>query len=92
MCSTPIYEKLLPLYFPRSPEEEAAAKTLLPQDTGITIYYSWWFCIGDEYGEPIVEARKIRIGAFPVGPQAKNYDDDDDDEDDEESGFLKYIL
>lgn len=39
-----------------------------------------------------MEARKIRIGAFPVGPQAKNYDDDDDDEDDEESGLLKYIL
>jgi hypothetical protein len=48
-----IYLELLPLYFPRSAEEEIMAERLLPEDTG------------NEWGETVVEERKIRIAAVP---------------------------
>ncbi|XP_030765517.1 protein GDAP2 homolog [Sitophilus oryzae] len=44
-----IYEVLLPLYFPRSKQEESAARYQLPSD------------IGGFYGEPIMPDRQIRI-------------------------------
>ncbi|XP_042224075.1 protein GDAP2 homolog isoform X3 [Homarus americanus] len=44
-----IYEILMPLYFPRSSEEEECSRYLLPTD------------LGDEYGEPVIPDRQIRI-------------------------------
>ncbi|XP_050689363.1 protein GDAP2 homolog [Eriocheir sinensis] len=46
---TPIYSSLTPLYFPRTAHEEEAARRLLPVD------------LGNEFGEPIVPDRQIRI-------------------------------
>lgn len=43
------YSKLLPLYFPRSPQEEEDSINRLPKD------------IGNEMGEPIIPERQIRI-------------------------------
>ena len=48
-----IYLELLPLYFPRSVEEEIMAEKLLPDETG------------NEWGETVMEERKIRIAAGP---------------------------
>jgi len=44
----------MPLYFPRSAEEESYAATALPAS------------IGDEMGEPIITERQIRIAENPV--------------------------
>lgn len=49
----PVYKKLLPLYFPRSEEEERACRPLIPAD------------IGNSEGEPIVPERQIRISEKP---------------------------
>ncbi|KAG7282299.1 hypothetical protein CRUP_002687 [Coryphaenoides rupestris] len=49
----PIYRKLLPLYFPRSEEEERASLPFIPAD------------IGNLEGEPIVPERQIRITEKP---------------------------
>eukprot|EP00118_Oscarella_pearsei_P002362 m.10349 g.10349 ORF g.10349 m.10349 type:complete len:514 (+) comp22200_c0_seq2:49-1590(+) len=49
-----VYENQLPLYFPRTAEEEAVARTLLPDD------------VGNAEGEPVIEERKIRIRHNPV--------------------------
>lgn len=49
----PVYRKLLPLYFPRSEEEERACRPLIPAD------------IGNSEGEPIVPERQIRISEKP---------------------------
>lgn len=49
----PVYRKLLPLYFPRSEEEEQACRPLIPAD------------IGNSEGEPIVPERQIRISEKP---------------------------
>lgn len=65
-----VYESLLPLYFPRDETEEADAASLLPQD------------IGNEWGEPVEEERKIRIEAFPETSLNKERSDDEDDDDD----------
>ncbi|XP_004365513.1 ganglioside-induced differentiation-associated protein 2 [Capsaspora owczarzaki ATCC 30864] len=48
------YDPLMPLYFPRSIEEEQAAISQLPADTG------------NEFGEPVIEERKIRIVDTPL--------------------------
>jgi ganglioside-induced differentiation-associated protein 2 len=48
-----VYEKVLPLYFPRSAEEQARAVYLLPEYTG------------NDVGETVVAERKIRIAAMP---------------------------
>jgi len=62
-----LYNRLLPLYFPRSPGEENAAKSLLPLDTG------------DENGETIIEERKIRINSFPgTTPRGENSDEEEE--------------
>jgi len=44
----------LPLYFPRSPQEELYAAQRLPAD------------VGSEDGEPVIAERKIRIAANPA--------------------------
>lgn len=44
-----IYEVLTPLYFPRSPAEEDAARWQLPAD------------VGGPHGEPVLPDREIRI-------------------------------
>jgi len=57
------YVKILPLYFPRNSEEELFSKEELPRD------------VGNEYGETVIEERKIKINAFPtplLGPTHKN--------------------
>ena len=48
------YKSILPLYFPRTKEEEALGAKILPAD------------LGDEFGEPIIQERKIRILDNPV--------------------------
>ncbi|XP_074550954.1 ganglioside-induced differentiation-associated protein 2 [Halichoeres trimaculatus] len=48
-----VYKKLLPLYFPRSDEEERASLPLIPAD------------IGNSEGEPVVPERQIRIAEKP---------------------------
>lgn len=58
---TAIYERTLPLYFPRSVEEENRAVNLLPENTG------------NELGETEFAERKIRISPFPG---MKTADDD----------------
>ncbi|KAI4805979.1 hypothetical protein KUCAC02_010571, partial [Chaenocephalus aceratus] len=49
----PVFRKLLPLYFPRSEEEERASLPLIPAD------------IGNSKGEPVVPERQIRIAEKP---------------------------
>ncbi|XP_038244030.1 ganglioside-induced differentiation-associated protein 2 isoform X5 [Dermochelys coriacea] len=51
-----IYQKLLPLYFPRSLEEECHSLPCLPAD------------IGNSEGEPVVPERQIRISEKPGAP------------------------
>ena len=53
-----IYDKVLPLYFPRTPEEEEYARENLPED------------VGNEDGETVIKERKIRINSFPIAPSA----------------------
>uniref|UniRef100_A0A665X5I0 Macro domain-containing protein n=1 Tax=Echeneis naucrates TaxID=173247 RepID=A0A665X5I0_ECHNA len=48
-----VYKKVLPLYFPRSKEEEKACLPLIPAD------------IGNSEGEPVVPERQIRIAEKP---------------------------
>uniref|UniRef100_A0A4W6G0B3 Ganglioside induced differentiation associated protein 2 n=1 Tax=Lates calcarifer TaxID=8187 RepID=A0A4W6G0B3_LATCA len=48
-----VYKKLLPLYYPRSEEEEEACLPLIPAD------------IGNSEGEPVVPERQIRIAEKP---------------------------
>nr|XP_042708102.1 ganglioside-induced differentiation-associated protein 2 isoform X3 [Chrysemys picta bellii] len=50
------YQKLLPLYFPRSLEEECHSLPCLPAD------------IGNSEGEPVVPERQIRISEKPGAP------------------------
>jgi O-acetyl-ADP-ribose deacetylase (regulator of RNase III) len=56
------YSSQLPLYFPRTADEERVAATLLPEDTG------------NEEGEPVIPERKIRIMNNPL---MKDQQDDD---------------
>ncbi|XP_028656579.1 ganglioside-induced differentiation-associated protein 2 [Erpetoichthys calabaricus] len=60
----PSYRKLLPLYFPRSVQEEHRNLLLLPPD------------IGNSEGEPVVPERQIRISEKP-GLQEEYSDEDD---------------
>ncbi|XP_059896793.1 ganglioside-induced differentiation-associated protein 2 [Gadus macrocephalus] len=64
----PVYKKLLPLYFPRSEEEERASLPLVPGD------------IGNSEGEPIIPERQIRITEKP-GNQEEEYEQDSLDQD-----------
>jgi len=52
-----IYQQLMPLYFPRSFEEEEYALYYLPKD------------VGDENGQPVLPERKIRISDRPLSRQ-----------------------
>ena len=54
--------RVLPLYFPRTKEEERRALDELPQDTG------------DENGETVIEERKIRIFSFPGSEEDEETD------------------
>ncbi|CAB1347301.1 unnamed protein product [Coregonus sp. 'balchen'] len=64
----PTYRKLLPLYYPRSEEEEHASLPLIPAD------------IGNSEGEPVVPERQIRIaekpGCLEVDSEAETLDSD----------------
>ncbi|XP_075931058.1 ganglioside-induced differentiation-associated protein 2 isoform X2 [Petromyzon marinus] len=68
-----VYLHVLPLYFPRSPEEEAWALSLLPYD------------IGNAEGEPVVAERQIRItdkpGQVDSGSESDGAEDASDDSD-----------
>lgn len=48
-----LYNRILGLYFPRNKKELITSKEELPRDTG------------NEFGETVIEERKIRITAFP---------------------------
>lgn len=52
-----VYSRVLPLYFPRTKEEEEFATRALPAD------------IGNEMGEPVIAERMIRILDNPVGKE-----------------------
>lgn len=60
-----IYNRILPLYFPRSIREETLAIKRLPEDTG------------NELGETVFEERKIRISAFPGAPDSDEEEEED---------------
>lgn len=49
-----VYNKVMPLYFPRTPEEEAYSAKALPAD------------LGNEFGEPVIAERQIRIATNPT--------------------------
>ncbi|XP_020645151.1 ganglioside-induced differentiation-associated protein 2 isoform X1 [Pogona vitticeps] len=59
----PTYQKMLPLYFPRSVEEEKRSLPFLPAD------------IGNAQGEPVVPERQIRISEKP-GVSEDNSDEE----------------
>jgi len=48
-----LYNRVLPLYFPRCKQDLLLEKEELPRD------------VGNEFGETVIEERKIRISAFP---------------------------
>lgn len=50
----PVYENILPMYFPRNPQEEKESVFRLPED------------IGNEIGEPVIPERQIRIMDKPM--------------------------
>lgn len=54
------YQKLLPLYFPRSLREESRSLPYLPAD------------IGNADGEPVVPERQIRISEKPGAPEGES--------------------
>ncbi|XP_067849055.1 ganglioside-induced differentiation-associated protein 2 [Heptranchias perlo] len=60
-----IYTKLMPLYFPRSLEEERRCLPILPAD------------VGNAEGEPVIAERQIRILDKPGIPR---YEDESDEE------------
>ncbi|XP_065907079.1 protein GDAP2 homolog [Dysidea avara] len=66
-----IYSDLLPLYFPRNQKEAEFACVALPSD------------VGNEFGEPVIEERQIRIADNPLsflGPSASSDMTDDPDQ------------
>jgi len=60
-----LYSKVLPLYFPRNTIEQERARDLLPEDTG------------NEFGETVIEERKIRIAETVIN---KSFEDEDNSE------------
>ena len=48
------YQSILPLYFPRSPQEELESQSKLPAD------------VGNNMGEPVIPERQIRIMDKPT--------------------------
>lgn len=59
------YQKLLPLYFPRSLREESRSLPYLPAD------------IGNADGEPVVPERQIRISEKPGAPEDDQEEEDE---------------
>ncbi|XP_031508219.1 ganglioside-induced differentiation-associated protein 2 isoform X4 [Papio anubis] len=59
------YQKLLPLYFPRSLKEENRSLPYLPAD------------IGNAEGEPVVPERQIRISEKPGAPEDNQEEEDE---------------
>jgi len=51
-----IYNRIVPLYFPRNDEELQSSIENLPED------------VGNEDGETVIAERKIRINSFPIAP------------------------
>ena len=51
-----VYNKVMPFYFPRTKEEEVYAAKALPAE------------LGNEFGEPIIAERQIRITTNPIAP------------------------
>jgi O-acetyl-ADP-ribose deacetylase (regulator of RNase III) len=49
-----VYNQVLPVYFPRTTEEQDWATPIIPAD------------IGDEFGEPVISERVIRISDNPL--------------------------
>lgn len=72
----PYYNKVMPFYFPRSAEEEAYAAKALPA------------ALGNEYGEPVIAERTIRITSNPIASGGKEEASDGEAEDDEEEEGL----
>ncbi|XP_070794498.1 ganglioside-induced differentiation-associated protein 2 isoform X2 [Pituophis catenifer annectens] len=68
----PTYQKMLPLYFPRSLAEERESLPLLPED------------IGNAEGEPVVPERQIRICKKPGAPE----DNSDEEELEADFSFI----
>ncbi|KAK2106739.1 Ganglioside-induced differentiation-associated protein 2 [Saguinus oedipus] len=62
---TATYQKLLPLYFPRSLKEENRSLPYLPAD------------IGNAEGEPVVPERQIRISEKPGAPEDNQEEEDE---------------
>uniref|UniRef100_K3WWZ1 Macro domain-containing protein n=1 Tax=Globisporangium ultimum (strain ATCC 200006 / CBS 805.95 / DAOM BR144) TaxID=431595 RepID=K3WWZ1_GLOUD len=83
-----IYESILPLYFPRTAEDE------LKQLSRLASHH-----LGDEFGEPIIEERKIRIRSLGSRAQDNQLEasqsgqldyEDDDSTDDEETALQDF--
>ncbi|ETV80554.1 hypothetical protein H257_06088 [Aphanomyces astaci] len=67
-----LYQEWLPVYFPRSTDDEAAGKLALDALPHINL--------GDEFGEPVIEERKIRISSVPFVHDNNHADDYPHDE------------
>ncbi|TYZ62128.1 hypothetical protein PybrP1_005149 [[Pythium] brassicae (nom. inval.)] len=66
-----IYESVLPLYFPRTHDDELKQATRLAHRA-----------LGDAFGEPVIEERKIRIRPLGSGDNQAEHETDDIDNDD----------
>uniref|UniRef100_A0A8C9W939 Ganglioside induced differentiation associated protein 2 n=1 Tax=Scleropages formosus TaxID=113540 RepID=A0A8C9W939_SCLFO len=66
LAEEPVYRKLMPLYFPRSLEEERSSLALIPPD------------IGNSEGEPVVPERQIRITEKPGSLEGESNDSEDE--------------
>lgn len=69
------YGTIMPLYFPRNKKEEEFAARALPLE------------LGDEFGEPIIVERQIRISDNPV-IKDNSVEENDEEEDEDENGDL----
>ncbi|CAK4675597.1 hypothetical protein LEN26_011562 [Aphanomyces euteiches] len=58
-----LYSQWLPMYFPRSKDEVASAASTFNGLPNLNL--------GDEYGEPVIEERKIRISSLVADEQAR---------------------
>lgn len=74
-----IYKNVMPLYFPRSKEEEEYVLNKLPDD------------IGNENGEPVIAERQIRIMDKPLGQRNSDDGADPDVEEAEEAGAIHML-
>ncbi|KAG1699125.1 hypothetical protein DVH05_014044 [Phytophthora capsici] len=70
-----VYERVLPLYFPRTMEELQKSQQLLATRN-----------LGNSFGEPIIAERKIRIGNLTNSEQRSNQFEFDRNENSEQQG------